>query len=469
MTEAPVILLNGIGCSNMLASEFQHAPGEDSLMIHAVSSHGELFIIRGARSAASGNRVKFQLSALPIPIRTSIRNITSKFNPTNRSYEIVYVDNDMDTLRQLIQDPETGFWREFDLIVKSAKANKTTRTRAFLMTVTLSNGKGSRVPAGYMVRLSSAPTLAFINDRSYNLTRRPQTVAVNAFGQLQIAIPAPESLGAEPVNINFMADTNDAETYKVQPAQRILYNLSQLKTSSALKNAKTYDGRALFSEEQKTKNAEHFDQAAACFAELPNMLGAVNSKDGNAGAGGDQHEITVAWQRDEKVSTRTNSGWFYDAVDAVGEALGDVIEFLKKAVKGIVKVALRILGPVIRLVIKIGAKVIRFVLNTVSAIATGLLSFLESAFGVDLSFIKDWFTFRFQKVEATQKVWPKSDNCRKNALTAMTGTCRSHQWWSKSHYSLLAPQPRSHGTEPECFRKDPGELYHQALYSRADA
>ena len=134
----------------------------------------------------------------------------------------------------------------------------------------------------------------------------------------------------------------------------------------------------------------------------------MDSKNASSGSGDTDHEITVSWQKDEAGSSKTEPSWLSNAVDAVGEVLGDVIEFLKTAVKAVVKLALKIIGPIIRLVIKIGAKVIRFVLNTISTISTGLISLLEWATGKDLSFINDWFTFKFQNVEATQKVCSRS-------------------------------------------------------------
>lgn len=95
-------------------------------------------------------------------------------------------------------------------------------------------------------------------------------------------------------------------------------------------------------------------------------------------------------------------------MDAVGEVLGDAIEYLKTSVKAVVKVALKIIGPFVRLVLEIGAKVIRFALDSVSSIVTSLTYLLEGLFSIDLSSLRDWFSFRYRKVEATQKVGPCS-------------------------------------------------------------
>jgi hypothetical protein len=406
LNDAPVILLKDIAFSNAVGSEYTLSSDESNVLVHAVSTHGELFVARGVRHASTSGTVEFPLTAVPIPIRNDVRNISGKVNSVNKSFEIVYATKDDDGLRHLARDPETSLWKETELIAKAAKANNKVKTPAFLVTVALGNGRGAPVPAGYNVQLSSAPTLVYINDRSYNLSRRPQTIQTNSFGQLQIAVPSADSLGAEPISIKFMPDTNETQIYNIQPAQRILHNLGQLKTGEALKNAKTYDNRPLFSEAVKSKQRESFDQAAEVFSKLPDMIAATHSSKPMSGEGAHK-EIAVAWQKDESGLSSSAPDWISGAMDATGEYLGDAIEFLKKTVKGVAKFALKIAGPAIRLILKIGAKVIRFVLDKVSSIASGLISFLEGAFDVNLSFIRDWFTFRYKKVEATQKVSTK--------------------------------------------------------------
>lgn len=403
MTEGPVLLLQCIAFSNVLSSEYASSQDENTLLIYAVSTHGELFVVEGSRKASNGNTVEFSSSSVPIPIRNGIRNITGRINPLTGAFDTVYVSRDSDSLKHLSRDPDTSMWKEAEIIVRSKSLDKKVNTPAFLVTVTLSNGKGTPIPPGYRLQLTSSPTLVYINDRSYNLTRRPQIIPVNALGQLQIIVPAPDSLGAAPIGVKFMPDTNEPKTFSVQPAQRILHTLGKLKTGDALKNARTSDNRPFFSDALKLRHGDKFNQAADVFSKVPLMVASTESEEVNK-APEEAEEITVAWQKDESVTSNSASDWLSGAVDAVGEVIGDAIEYLKIAVKGVVKIAMKISGPVVHFFLKIGARAIRFVLNSVSSIVSSLTYLLEGLFDIDLSSVRDWFLFRYKKVEATQKV-----------------------------------------------------------------
>lgn len=376
-------------------------------MVYAISDHGELFVIEGTRRVDNGNLLEVPPS-LPLPIRTGIRNLTGSINPLTGALDTVYTTRDSDQLKHLSRDPVTSLWKETDMVVKADKSYRKVKTQAFLVTVSLRNSQGAPVPPGYAVQLSSAPTLAYINDRSYNLTRRTQSVAVNQFGQLQIAIPIGNLLGASPISLSFLAGSGETKLFNIQPAQRILHALSGFTTGDALRDAKFSDGRSLFSDAVRREHSGRFDDAAEVFSKLPLMMEAAESQAELPTA--ENEEKAIIWQKGEPGTLVTEKAWIEKAMDATGEVLGDVIEFLKNAVKTVVKIALRVVGPVVRLILKIGAKVIRFTLNAISSIVTGLASLLEGVFGVDLSSIRDFFTFRYKKVEATQKV--NNDNFR---------------------------------------------------------
>ena len=402
--EAPVHLLQDIACQNVLGSEYSIEKDQNLLLIYAVSTHGEIYIVEGIRKASNNNVVQFKTASVPLPIRSDVRNAAGKINPFTGAFEIIYISKSKDALKHLARDPITSLWKETDLIVKEAKLNQRIGTPAFLVNITLSNGKGAPVPAGYHLQLTSSPTLAYINGRSYNLDQRSQIIPVNQYGQLQIVIPTRDSMSAAPIKVRFLPDTHESRVFNIQPAQRVLHTFGSFKSGDSLKNAKTSDSRPFFSEEMKQKHKDSFDQAAGVFARLPLMVASSESTEVEHSPK-DQDEITIAWQKDEKGASKTSTDWMSNAVDAVGEVLGDVIEYLKMAVKAIVKVALKFTGPFVRLILKIGAKVIRFVLDSVSSIVGSLTYLLEGLFGCDLSSIRDLFLFRYKRVEATQKVW----------------------------------------------------------------
>ncbi|KAG5753245.1 hypothetical protein H9Q70_004091 [Fusarium xylarioides] len=400
LKQGPEVLLPGISCSNVVAHESAVSPDKSVVLIYAITDHGELFVIEGTRLVDNNNLLEVP-SSVPLPIRTGIRNLTGMVNHLTGAFDTIYTTNDNDQLKHLSRDPLTSLWKETEMVVKAEKPNAKIKTQAFLITISLRNSQGAPVPPGYTVQLSSAPTLAYINDRSYNITRRTQSVAVNQFGQLHIAIPVGNSLGASPISLSFLPGSEETKVFNIQPTQRILHALSGFKDGDALKNAKTTDGRSLFSDAVRREHRDKFDEAAGVFSRFPLMMKAAESQ--AEVPVGDNEENPIVWQKDESGTSATEKSWITKAIDATGEVLGDVIEFLKNAVKTVVKIALKVVGPVVRLILKIGAKVIRFTLNAISSIVTGLTYLIEGVFGIDLSSIRDFFTFRYKKVEATQK------------------------------------------------------------------
>ncbi|ORX98814.1 hypothetical protein BCR34DRAFT_628299 [Clohesyomyces aquaticus] len=325
--EAPERLLPGIGFSKVFAVESRPNAEASKLLIYALSFHAELYIIEGRRPVGNKRSVHFETSQLPI--RSNIRTIAGTINHDTSASEIV----------------------------------------------------GAPVPGGFQVRLTSAACLAYVNDRTFSLDQRPQTVSTDQFGRLQIVIPASGGLGAAPIGLQFLPDSSETRVFYIQPAQRVLNALSSLKTGDDLKNAKTSDGRSLFSSPEDHPQ-ENFDQVAQVFANVPAMITAF---DPSAMPGphppASNLDTTIAWQKREKTSDNDRN-WLDAAADVVGTVIA---------------------GPVIRLILKIGARIIRFALDTVGTIVTGLASPLEGCFGIDLSLITDFFKFRYKRVVETQK------------------------------------------------------------------
>lgn len=398
------LLLEGIAFADVLCAEFKISEEKNGLVIYALSTHGELYIVEGSRMVADKKNVQFQASG--IPIRNNIGSIAGRVNPRTGAFEVVYVTRDNDNLRHLSRDPISFLWKETEMVVMRANSPERVIAKAFVVAVTLSDGKGIPVPAGYQVQLTSSPCLIFVNDRTYNLDLRPQSIGVNAFGQLQIVVPAADALGAAPIGIKFMPETGETSTFYIQPAQRILHILGTLKTGDQLREARTSDNRPFFPSSMKEKNRDKFDTAAQLLSQVPAMIAAA---DGQIPAGDSLtkgQDITIDWQKSEEgTSQGSDRSWLSQAVDATGKFIGEAIEFLKMTVKEVTKIALRAIGPVLHLFLKIGAKVLRFALESVSSIISGITYALEGLFdGLDLSSVRDWFAFRYIKVEATQKV-----------------------------------------------------------------
>ncbi|EHK96089.1 hypothetical protein M7I_8224 [Glarea lozoyensis 74030] len=340
--EAPERLLTGTAFSKIFAVESRTVDEASKILVYALSSHGELYIVEGSRPSADKKNVRFQASQ--VPIRTNIRTIAGNINPCTNASEVVFI------------------------------------------------------------QLTSAASLAYVNDRTYNLDQRPQTLSTDQFGRLEIVIPVSSGLGAAPIGLRFLADTSETRIFQIQPAQKVLSAISSLKTGNDLKNATSPDGRPLFPQSAKDQSQDNFDQVAQVFANVPAMITAIDpNATPDSPLAPSKLDTVIVWQKGEKGSQGDKS-WLDSAVDVVGTIVGDVVEFLKTAVKGIVKLAMKIAGPVIRFILKIGVKVIRFALNTVSTVITGLANLLEGVTGINLSFITDFFKFRYKRVAETQKV-----------------------------------------------------------------
>lgn len=400
IAQGPKILLKGIDCASVLA--FERGPPSlkdpSTVLVYAVSTHGELYVVEGARDMKKSRLVEFP-SAAPIPIRSDVRSIAGNINPVTSAFETVYVSRDHDALRLLARDPVTTLWTETPMIVKSPKGRdvENNSTKAFLVTITLTNGNGTPVPFGYKVQLSTQPTLAYINDRSYNLSRKPHPIPVDRNGQLHVVIPAGDSLTSDPLELSFVS--GETKIFKIQTAQRILNQFGKLKSAEDLANARGADNRPLLP--NLDKNDPNVGKVAEVFGKLPDIVAHAES-DGTTPPPSSK-DLTIAWEKNEEKTKTTSTSWISEAVECVGEVIGDVIEFVKSAVKKAVRLAMRIIGPIVEFVIEISGRAIRFVLDKVSTIVNSVCYLLEGVFGIDLSAIKDWVAFRYIQVRKTQQ------------------------------------------------------------------
>lgn len=118
---------------------------------------------------------------------------------------------------------------------------------------------------------------------------------MNGLGQLQIAIPSPDSLSAAPIGVLFLSDAKEDKVFNMQPAQRVLHTLGNLQTGDALKNARTSDNKPLFSDSIKQKHGDNFSQVADILAKVPEMVASIESSTGSGHTPHAKDEITIAW------------------------------------------------------------------------------------------------------------------------------------------------------------------------------
>ncbi|EPS34733.1 hypothetical protein PDE_09697 [Penicillium oxalicum 114-2] len=399
----PKILGSGIGFKEVVSSE-SIGPEEDTahIQVVAISSHNELFFFQGSRSTTSKTEVSWTESN--VPIRTGVMHVACHYNRLSGACELVYASSSHDEIRHLSRDPRSSMWCENVLSVTSAgdgKQPKTTKRPASISTVTLHDGDGDPVPFEFEAYLSAEPALALINGAAYNLDGRPQKVPTNELGQLKIVLPLQHGIYATDIKISAESPHEQVRTHHVRSCSRALQTFNSIKEPSDLKNAVTTDGRPLFDEFKKKSLAdESLKSAVSVFKMIPSIS---QSQDTLIPLNVEAEDIILCWEKTpEGKSTTTEHSWISDAMDVAGDFLGDVLEFLKKAVKTVVKLAMKIAGPVIMFIIRIGARVIRFALRTIGQLLSCIPDILD-VLGVDTSAMRDWLTFHYVKVEETQK------------------------------------------------------------------
>ena len=373
------------------------------MAVFALSSRGELYFCEGIRNIAERRSFKWNESG--VPIRTGICRIAGQLNPSTGASELAYVTDDKDEIRYLSRDYTTSMWKESQLLVNvTAKKPASTKAWACVTTLSFSDPNGNPVPPRYPVHLTSEPTLVLINDRSFNLDERPRELLTDEFGQLRIVVPMHNSLSAAPIGISLRMHTPEPEIFYVQPAQRVIHQLSKVKDSSDIANARRSDGIAIFTDLDKEKKKDRFDDAANLLSLLPDAFSHVAPGVSKRKILNDS-DIILTWDKAPNGNSKsTDTTWLSEAVDGTAEVLGDIIEFMKKAVKAVVKIALKVAGPVVLFIIKIAARTIRFVLDSVSKLVNCVADFLESTLELDMSGLRNWFGFHYKKVAQTQRV-----------------------------------------------------------------
>lgn len=406
MGQPPTIICPGTSFRALFCSESaDRAKGQSELALCALSAHNELFCFYGTRNAVSLPRPPVSWVQSQLPIKTGVKHIGAHHNGSSGACELVYVSYQDDVVRHLMRDPVSSMWKEMELMTDSPNGGppKKTRAPAAVSTVRLHDGADTPVPRGFAIYLASEPTLAQINGQTYYLDSRPQKLLVGENGQVKIAIALQDGISAADIIVTLQKPgTNPSEKHVVHPVARAFKTFESIKSGVDIKNAVTTDGRRLFSTEMANSlSTKDLDQAASMLKQLPHAVK-------NLAKGGVHQvaaeDIELVWSKDENGNSQeTDKNWFLDAVDTAGNFLGDVFAYIKGAVKTVVKFALKIVGPVISFIIRIGAKVVRFVLNTIRKILEGVAMVLEVV-GLDMSGLRDWISFHFQRAANIQKV-----------------------------------------------------------------
>ena len=348
-----------------------------TINILAVSEKGELYFIEGKRYYHDKS-VQFQCSGLPIQV--NVRMVAARFSGLLQSSEVCYVSSESATsgsisaksneISHLYRDAVTGNWTSAKIAVHAEQ--KSMQTKAFLTTIKLHNEEGVPVPIGYPVRIftSSAPVLTTIDGRAWGIGPHPvEIVTSNRTGTLLIATPAADVLTAPIFTVTLpkynMSTKPTRPKYDLFANQRVLWLLrNKAPTTEELKNAKDANGQPIFE-----PNSD-FSGAASIMASFKDISMSLEDDGGS-------YELKKSWSINENGNLEEDAeeekGWLEKAAHTAGEFLGDVVEFLKAAVKGVVKLGIFAAKGLVKLLIYIGGKPMEFVLTTLGELVKGVL------------------------------------------------------------------------------------------------
>ena len=207
-----------------------------------------------------------------------------------------------------------------------------------------------------------------VNDRSYTLNQAPISVVTDANGRITIVQEVTDALSSPTYTVHLPStDPNTPPAaIIVNPAQRVIQQLSKYTTATSIANAKTTDGRKV--QFGNSANKDSFGAAAELLGQFAPMLHSVDSDAGKQLVPRSKQlteGTTHVAGRDVSQDSEA-AGWFLNAAHSAAEFFGDVWETIKGALKSAFKFVVRVAGKVITLVVSIAGKIFSFVVNAVA-------------------------------------------------------------------------------------------------------
>lgn len=378
----PEVSFKDVVCSEEAAAE---EPSVSDITIFGLSTSGSLYFITGTRTNGPTNKgvdigAVLNFSYSGIPIRTGVNAISARQNPITRVSELLFTLDGQQELRHLCRDPKSSFWTENKLTIAATLKNPDMlKYMAFMTSLSLGNQSGKPVPAGYPVELSTTrePVHALVNGKTFIITRNPQPVQADKAGMINVVIPA-DGVSCSGLKFRLSKFTDKPKTIVIEPTRKVTGILGSIQTVDDFKNATDGQGKSVLGNRNLDK--ESLEGAVEMFKAIPE----VGKADGES-------------------NSTVPAGMSWDNFDNFGHFLGDVLQVLKAGVKFAVKTTVKVVGKALVFVIRIAAKAYRVIANTISTVVTCIVNVLEDL-GLDLSALKEWFAFHFQKTSKMQEV-----------------------------------------------------------------
>src|SRR5690606_14210028 len=91
---------------------------DTTLVVLAVSVSNDLYYIRGTRAKPGSSNIVWEASNLPI--RSDVLEVSTQYNISSASVELIYVTNTNATVKHLYLTPESALWQESIIAVRPA-------------------------------------------------------------------------------------------------------------------------------------------------------------------------------------------------------------------------------------------------------------------------------------------------------------------------------------------------------------
>jgi hypothetical protein len=163
----------------------------------------------------------------------------------------------------------------------------------------------------------------------------------------------------------------------IEPAQRVIRLLADVKNGDDIKNATNSKGVHIFPQ----RNGEPEKQFAAVAGALGYSFGstihALDPKtakeviDPSALPDSDAvADHTISWAKDSgKVSvTKGEERWTTKAYNIIAEFIGDYLEAIREGLVKLTRFAIRVIGDVVKVIFEINGKILKFVVKTVGVL-----------------------------------------------------------------------------------------------------
>ncbi|XP_014550206.1 hypothetical protein COCVIDRAFT_116113 [Bipolaris victoriae FI3] len=217
-------------------------------------------------------------------------------------------------------------------------------------------------------------------------------------GQIEIITVAPHHFGVSDIEVSMSEFSEKPFTFAINMASRVMSVMASIKSKDDLKSLKTESGKPMFDHIADDK-LEASAALLSKFDELKKVTKDESADKHMAGTSSANSSVTLAdWTGDQSKGgeTRTSEekSWFGKALDVTVEYVGDAIEFLRKAVKFVVKWAVKIVGPIVKFIIRIGSKVLSIVVSTAVALVRAVVGVLDNLLGTDMM---GWLGLHFGK------------------------------------------------------------------------